>query len=64
VTGTVTVDLSAGQALAVAVESDNILKDTGAVYAQSAGWTIDEAVGFIKLFGKSTVMAARRGKEH
>ena len=63
VTGTVTVDLSAGQALAVAVDSDNILKDSDSVYAQSAGWTIDEAVGFIKLFGKSTVMAARRGQE-
>lgn len=63
VTGTVSVDLSAGQALAVAVESDNILKDKDSVYAQSAGWTIDEAVGFIKLFGKSTIMAARRNKE-
>ena len=63
VSGTVTVDLSAGQALAVAVESDNILKDKDSVYAQSAGWTIDEAVGFIKLFGKSTIMAARRNKE-
>ena len=63
VTGTVTVDLSAGQALAVAVESEHILKDTDSVYAQSAGWSIDEAVGFIKLFGKSTVLAARRGQE-
>ncbi len=62
VTGTVSVELSAGQALAVAVDSDNILKDKDSVYAQSAGWTIDEAVGFIKLFGKSTVMAARRSK--
>ena len=57
VTGTVTLELSAGQAQAVAVDSSNILKNQGAVYAQSASWTIEEAQGFIKLFGQSSVIA-------
>ena len=58
VTGTVTLELSQGNVYAVAVESDNILKDKDSVYAQTASWTIDEALGFIKLFGKSSTMAA------
>jgi argininosuccinate synthase len=58
VTGTVTLLLSQGQLHAVAVESDNILKDKGSVYAQSASWNIEEALGFIKLFGKSSTLAA------
>lgn len=58
VTGTVTLELLPGQLIAVAVESNNILKDSQSVYAQSASWNIEEALGFIKLFGKSTVMAS------
>jgi argininosuccinate synthase len=58
VTGTVTLELMPGQLLAVEVKSDNILKDSQSVYAQSASWNIEEAIGFIKLFGKSTVLAA------
>jgi argininosuccinate synthase len=58
VTGTVTLQLSQGQLHAVAVESDNILKDSHSVYAQSASWNIEEALGFIKLFGKSSTLAA------
>lgn len=58
VTGTVTLQLTPGQVQAVAVNSDNILKDKQSVYAQSAGWSIEEALGFIKLFGKSSTMAA------
>jgi len=60
VTGTVTLELNPGNLTAVEVDSDNILLDPNAVYAQSASWTIDEAIGFIKLFGKSTVMAAHK----
>lgn len=63
VTGTVTLQLSQGQMHAVAVDSDNILKDTQAVYAQSASWTVEEALGFIKLFGKSSTMAAKQQKQ-
>ena len=63
VSGTVTLELKPGHLMAVEVVSENILIDKGAVYAQSASWTIDEAVGFIKLFGKSTVMAKTIAKE-
>lgn len=62
VTGSVTLQLSQGQVHAVAVESDNILKDSGSVYAQSASWNIEEALGFIKLFGKSSTLAAAQLK--
>ncbi len=60
VTGTVTLQLSQGQLHATAVESANILKDSGSVYAQSASWNIEEALGFIKLFGKSSTLAANQ----
>ncbi len=62
VTGTVKLELKPGNLTAVEVVSDNILQDKDSVYAQSASWTIDEAVGFIKLFGKSTVMATGSNK--
>jgi len=58
VSGKVTLELSQGHLYAVAVESDNILKDQQSVYAQTASWTIEEALGFIKLFGKSSTLAA------
>lgn len=57
VTGSVVLELNPGHLSAVEVVSDNILKDRNSVYAQSASWTIDEAIGFIKLFGKSTVLS-------
>jgi len=60
VTGTVELLLTNGQAQAVAINSNNILKDKKSVYAQSASWNIDEAQGFIKLFGKSSTMAANQ----
>lgn len=60
VTGTVTLQLSQGQLYAVAIDSDNILKDQQSVYAQTASWSIEEALGFIKLFGKSSTMAANQ----
>ena len=60
VSGSVTLQLSQGQAIAVSVKSENILKDKDSVYAQSASWSIDEAKGFIKLFGKSSTLAANQ----
>ena len=60
VSGKVTLQFNAGQVHAVAVESDNILKDNQSVYAQSASWNIEEAQGFIKLFGKSSTLAANQ----
>jgi argininosuccinate synthase len=59
VDGTVTLETSGGAVLAVAVESPNILQTAGAVYAQSATWTPEEAEGFIKLLGQSSTVAAK-----
>jgi len=56
VSGTVILQLSAGQAHAVEIDSPNILHDKQSVYAQSAEWSVEDAVGFIKLFGKSSVL--------
>ncbi|TBR07758.1 MAG: argininosuccinate synthase, partial [Lysobacter sp.] len=44
---------------AVAVRSPNLLHSTGATYAQSADWGVEEAEGFIKLFGMSSTLWAR-----
>jgi len=63
VTGSVTLELSQGHLYAVAVDSENILKDKDSVYAQTASWTIEEALGFIKLFGKSSTLAANQRLE-
>ena len=60
VTGEVTLESHGGALYAVAIDSDNLLQDPGAVYAQSAHWTPEEAEGFIKLLGQSTTLAARR----
>ncbi|KAF0245639.1 MAG: argininosuccinate [Planctomycetota bacterium] len=62
VKGTVTVKLHRGTALPVAYESPNELRQKGTVYAQSSTWTPDEAAAFVKLFGLSTVTAARRAR--
>ena len=59
VDGTVTLETRGGSVLAVAVESANILQSAGAVYAQSATWTPEEAEGFIKLLGQSSTVAAK-----
>jgi len=63
VTGMVTLELKNSSLMAIEIESNNILQDSNAIYAQSATWNIDEAVGFIKLFGKSTVMAAKKASD-
>nr|WP_251359668.1 argininosuccinate synthase [Kangiella sp. TOML190] len=54
VTGQVTLKLHAHQAIAVAVQSHHLLASDEASYAQSASWGIEEAMGFIKLYGQST----------
>ena len=59
VNGTVTLQLAPGQCTPIAVESAHILKNDQSVYAQSADWSIEEAMGFIKLFGQSTTLAAK-----
>lgn len=59
VTGTVTLETRGGSLHAVAVESDYIVRDPKAIYAQSANWSPEEAEGFIKLIGKSSTTALR-----
>jgi len=44
--------------MAVKVDSRHVLERPGASYAQSADWTVTEAMGFIKLFGQSSTISA------
>lgn len=63
VSGVVTVRTDGGVATAVALESPYLLRDEGAVYAQSCDWSPEEAEGFIKLLGRSSTVAAKvRGR--
>jgi argininosuccinate synthase len=59
VTGTVTLETTGGSMHAVSVESDYIVRDANAVYAQSCNWSPTEAEGFIKLIGQSSTTAIR-----
>jgi len=59
VTGTVTLETTGGSMHAVAVDSDFIVRDPDAVYAQRCNWSPTEAEGFIKLLGQSSTMAMR-----
>ena len=54
VTGTVTLQLLPHQAIAIAIESQNTLTSKDAIYAQSASWGVEQATGFIQLYGQST----------
>jgi argininosuccinate synthase len=54
VNGEVTIETHGGNIYPVAVESPHILTSAGATYAQSADWSVEEAEGFIKLFGQSS----------
>ncbi len=58
VNGTVTLQTNGGSVGAVAVDSKHILNAKGATYAQSADWGVEEAEGFIKLFGMSSTLWA------
>ncbi len=58
VTGEVTIQARGGRCEAVAIDSANILQRAGAVYAQRADWSGADALGFIKLGGLSSAMAA------
>ncbi len=59
VTGTVTLETTGGSMNAVAVDSEYIVQDPEAVYAQSCNWSPSEAEGFIKLTGQSSTTAMR-----
>lgn len=59
VSGEVTLCTEGGSLRAVAVDTPFSLQNPDAVYAQSANWTPEEAVGFIKLLGQSTTLAGK-----
>jgi argininosuccinate synthase len=59
VSGEVVLHTAGGSLTAVAVNSPYRVHKPGAVYAQSADWTPEEAVGFIKLLGQSTTLAGK-----
>jgi argininosuccinate synthase len=64
VTGEVVLYTEGSSVTAVSVESPYRLQNPDAVYAQSADWTPEEAVGFIKLLGQSTTLAGKvRGRK-
>ncbi len=63
VSGTVTLETTGGSMHAVAVDSDFIVQDPDAVYAQSCNWSPTEAEGFIKLTGQSSTTALRVRKK-
>ncbi len=58
VNGEVTLETRGGRVDAVAIRSPHILNAKGATYAQSADWGVEEAEGFIKLFGMSSTLWA------
>jgi argininosuccinate synthase len=62
VNGEVTLETHGARVDAVAVTSPHILNAKGAVYAQSADWGVEEAEGFIKLFGMSSTLWAEINK--
>jgi argininosuccinate synthase len=59
VTGEIVLETQGGLVNAVAIESSHILNAKGATYAQAADWGVEEAEGFIKLFGMSSTLWAQ-----
>ncbi len=59
VNGEVVLETRGGRVDAVAVASPHLLHSKGATYAQSADWGVEEAEGFIKLFGMSSTLWAQ-----
>lgn len=58
VNGEVVLRTRGGRVDAIAVRSPHLLNAKGATYAQSADWGVEEAEGFIKLFGMSSTLWA------
>lgn len=58
VNGEVVLLTRGGRVDAVQVDSPHILTSAGATYAQSADWGVEEAEGFIKLYGMSSALWA------
>ena len=59
VNGEVLLETHGGRVDAIAVESPHILQSANATYAQSADWGVEEAEGFIRLFGMSSTLWAQ-----
>jgi argininosuccinate synthase len=59
VNGEVVLETRGGRVDAIAVRSPHLLNASGATYAQSADWGVEEAEGFIKLFGMSSTLWAQ-----
>ena len=66
VTGVVTLYTDGGSLVASAIDSDFIVQDENTVYAQSAPWSPEDALGFIKLAGQATTLVnkVRRGQKN
>jgi argininosuccinate synthase len=62
VNGEVVLETRGARVDAVAISSPHILNAKGATYAQSADWGVEEAEGFIKLFGMSSTLWAEVNK--
>jgi len=58
VNGEVVLETHGGTVDAVALKSPHILNAKGATYAQSADWGVEEAEGFIRLYGQSSTLWA------
>jgi len=59
VNGEVVLETRGGRVDAIAVRSPHLLHAENVVYAQSADWGVEEAEGFIKLFGMSSTLWAQ-----
>ncbi len=59
VNGEVVLETRGGRVDAVAVRSPHLLASSGATYAQSADWGVEEAEGFIRLYGMSSTLWAQ-----
>ncbi|MUV14297.1 argininosuccinate synthase [Noviluteimonas gilva] len=59
VNGEVVLETRGARVDAVAVRSPHLLNAKGATYAQSADWGVEEAEGFIRLFGMSSTLWAQ-----
>ena len=66
VTGEVTLYTEGGSLVASAINSEFIIQDENTVYAQSAPWSPEDALGFIKLAGQATTLVnkVRRGQNN
>ena len=63
VNGKVTLETHGGAVQAIAVQSPHILNAKGATYAQSADWGVEEAEGFIRLYGQSSTLWAEVNRD-